>query len=185
MELTILSSETDTNTFVVAEGRGPKNTARLYNLRPGIEIAHFFYTETLFSTVKLWNTLRKYLFPYYFSKDTGSLANQIKTLYFEKQFINKIAQKLSHMYTYTHTFNTHKKFSNHKIIPKEQLCDVIIPPTKNKDSTVSENNSCSFIRGRKSPRPILYCLNLLMQYCDHEIYLFFRTEVVSWKWKED
>lgn len=51
MELTIFSSGTGANTFLVAEERRPKNTTRLYNLRPGPEMAHFFYTETLLSVV--------------------------------------------------------------------------------------------------------------------------------------
>lgn len=51
MELTIFSSGTGANTFLVAEERGPKNTTRLYNLRPGPEMAHFFYIETLLSVV--------------------------------------------------------------------------------------------------------------------------------------
>lgn len=52
------------------------------------------------------------------------------------------------MYTHIHT---HKKFSNHKIIPAKHFCDAIISLTKNKNSTVPENNSCSFIRKQKSP----------------------------------
>lgn len=51
MELTILSSGTGANAFLVAGERRPKNTTRLYNLRPGPEVAHFIYTETLLSVV--------------------------------------------------------------------------------------------------------------------------------------
>lgn len=52
MELTILSSGTNANTFIIAEARGPKILLE-YNLKLCTEMAHFFYTETLLGAEKL------------------------------------------------------------------------------------------------------------------------------------
>lgn len=70
------------------------------------------------------------------------------------------------MKSYVHIC-TYKKFSNYKIIPAEQLCDVFILLIKNSQLYLITTLDL-FIRRKVPP----------LQYRGHEIYPFFRTEMV-------